>query len=138
FQSLRQLGNQEYERERWTEALAYVEEAHEFRPDNVDLTERLFLLQIQAGRRADARKTLSDLKALKPKHPPFELYELDPVDIRSAHDLEVLLDTLGRLIDSMPNDAATQEKAVIRVTPLLQQRADDLTRQMRDIREDLR
>ena len=39
---------------------------------------------------------------------------------------------------SVPNDHATQEKAVIRVTPLLQQRADDITKQMRDIREDLR
>jgi tetratricopeptide (TPR) repeat protein len=138
FQTLRYLGNQEYEHERWTEALAYVEEAHGFRPDNTDLTERLFLLQIQAGRRSDARKTLTHLKGLKPKHPPFELYELDLIDVRSAHDVEMLLDTLGRLIDSMPNDPATQEKAVVRVTPLLQQRADDLTKQMRDIREDLR
>jgi len=138
FQTLRYLGNQEYERERWNESLAYIEEAHEFRPDNIDLTERLFLLQIQAGRRSDARKTLADLKALKPKHPPFEMYELDLIDIRSAHDVEVLLDTFGRLIDTLPNDPATQEKAVVRVTPLLQQRADDLTKQMRDIREDLR
>ena len=138
FQTLRQLGNQEYERERWNEALAYIEEAHAFRPENLDLAERLFLLQIQAGHRPDARKTLSHLKEFKPKHPPFELYELDLIDIRSAHDVELLLDTLGRLIDSMPNDPASQEKAVVRVTPLLQQRADDLTRQMRDIREDLR
>lgn len=138
FQVLKYLGNEHYERERWTEALSYIEEAHRLQPENVDLADRLFLLQIQAGRRDEARKTLEILRQLRPKHPTYELYELDLIEVRTADDLENLLETLGRVVEQMHGDAAAQEKAVLRVLPTLQFRADQLTKQMREIREDLR
>jgi tetratricopeptide (TPR) repeat protein len=138
FQILKHLGNQHYEAERWTHALSYLEEAHALQPDNVELVERLFLLQVQANQRTEARKTLNELRHLRPKHPSFELYELDLVEMRSAEDLEKLLDALGRVIDSFADDPGQQEKAVVRTMPALQHRADQLTKLMREIREDLR
>ncbi|MFL5341273.1 MAG: tetratricopeptide repeat protein [Gemmataceae bacterium] len=138
FQVLKHLGNQHYEGERWTHALAYIEEAHRMRPENLDLTERLFLLQVQAGQRDEARKTLNELRHQKPKNPTYELYELDLIEIRSSEDLEQLLDVLGRVVDTYPDDKTAQEKAVVRTIPALQHRADQLTKAMRDIREDLR
>jgi tetratricopeptide (TPR) repeat protein len=137
YQVLRHLGNVAYERERWNQALSYLSEAQQFHPDNIDLTERLFLLQIQSGNRAAARKTLSHLQNLRPKHPPFELYELDLIEVRNAADLERLLDSLAQVVDRLIDDPASQDRAVTRVLPQLQARADQLTRVMRDIREDL-
>src|SRR5262249_3515524 len=138
FQVLKHLGNQHYEAERWTHALSYLEEAHALQPDNVDMVERLFLLQVQANQRTEARKTLNHLRHLRPKHPSFELYELDLVEMRSAEDLEKLLDALGRVVDAFADDPGQQEKAVVRIMPALQHRADQLTKLMREIREDLR
>jgi tetratricopeptide (TPR) repeat protein len=138
FHVLRYLGNQNYERERWTEALAFVEQALRLQPDNPDLAERLFLLQIQAGQRGEAGKTLQTMRQLKPNHPPFELFELDLIEVRTADDLENLIEAFGRVIERIHGEPGAQEKAVLRVLPTLQYRADQLTRQMREIREDLR
>jgi tetratricopeptide (TPR) repeat protein len=137
YQVLRHLGNQAYDRERWSQALSYLAEAQQFHPDNVELNERLFLLQIQANNRAAARQTLSRLQTLRPKHATFELYELDLIEVRNAADLERLLDALAKVVERMISDPSVQDKAVTRVFPQLQGRADQLTRVMRDIREDL-
>ena len=138
FQVLKHLGNLHYEGERWNQALSYIEEAHTLQPDNLELSERLFLLQVQAGRRDEARTTLNEMRHQRPKYPAYELYELDLIEIRSSEDLEKLLDVLGRVVDMFPDDPPSIEKAVIRVTPALQYRADQLTKLMREIREDLR
>jgi hypothetical protein len=74
----------------------------------------------------------------RPKYATYELYELDLIEIRSSEDLEKLLDVLGRVVDMFPDDPPSIEKAVVRVTPALQYRADQLTKLMREIREDLR
>jgi Flp pilus assembly protein TadD len=137
FQVLRHLGNQHYERENWAESRGYLQEAHELRPDDFDLAERLFLLQVQAGNRAAARTVLTHLQQLRPKHPPFELYELDLIEVRTAADLERLLDTVARVVERLIEDPTSQEKVVSRVWPQLQVRADQLTRTLREIREDL-
>jgi len=138
FQVLRYLGNQQYDREKWPEALAYLEEAHNLRQDLPELAERVFLLQVQVGKRAEARRTLNVLHQLRPKHGPYQLYELDLVEVRASADLEKLLDALARVVEQMLDDPAVQDKAVQRVLPTLQYRADYLTRVMREIREDLR
>src|SRR5262245_41440184 len=133
----RHLGNLNYERERWKQALSYLDEAQQLRPQDADLSERVFLLQVQAGNRAAARKVLSHLQQLRPKHSPFELYELDLIEVRNAADLERLLDALAHVVERLIEDPASQDKAVTRVLPQLQVRADQLTRVLRDIREDL-
>jgi tetratricopeptide (TPR) repeat protein len=138
YQVLRFLGNQQYDRERWPEALSFLEEAHSFQPELTDLAERVFLLQIQVGKRTEARRTLNHLHQLKPKHSTYQLYELDLVDVRASADLEKLLDALSRVVEQMMDDPSVQDKAVQRVMPALQHRADYLTRVMREIREDLR
>src|SRR5262249_10784790 len=138
FQVLRYLGNQHYEREHWTEAMAYLDQAHRLQPENTEIAERLFLLQIQAGQRTDARKTLSEMQQRTPKHTPYELYELDLIEVRTADDLENLIEAFGQVIERVHQDPAAQEKAVARIIPTLQYRSDQLTRQMREIRDDLR
>jgi tetratricopeptide (TPR) repeat protein len=138
FQLLKYLGNQKYEQEQWHEALAYLEEAQKLEPENVDLAERLFLLQVQAGNRGEARKLLALLQQLKPKHPPYELYELDLIEVRSGDDLEALVEALHHVVEQLSSDPTIQDKAVTRVWPMLQYRSDQLTKTMREIREDLR
>ncbi|HEV3144053.1 MAG TPA: tetratricopeptide repeat protein [Gemmataceae bacterium] len=138
FQLLKYLGNQKYEQEKWPEALAYLQEAQKLQPENLELTERLFLLQIQAGQREEARKLLTEMQALKPKHPPFEMYELDLIEVRSGEDLETLVETLHHVVEQLSHDPSVQDKAVTRVWPMLQYRSDQLTKVMREIREDLR
>jgi tetratricopeptide (TPR) repeat protein len=137
FHVLRHLGNQAYEREQWNSAMAYLSEAQKLEPDNTDLTERLFLLQVQAGERIQARRTLSHLQLLKPKHGPFELYELDLIEVRNGADLERLLDALAMVVERLVGDLTSQDKAVTRVLPQFQARADQLTRTLREIRDDL-
>ena len=138
FQVLKHVGNLHYEGARWNLALSYVDQAHALQPDNLDLAERLFLLQVQAGQRDEARNTLNEMRHQRPKNPTYELYELDLIELRTADDLEQLLDALGRVVDTFPDDKTAQEKAVVRIIPSLQFRADQLTKTMREIREDLR
>jgi Flp pilus assembly protein TadD len=138
FQLLKYLGNQKYDVEKWPEALTYLEEAQKLQPDNLDLSERLFLLYVQAGQRADARRLLTEMQTLKPKHPTFEMYELDLIEVRSGEDLETLVETLHHVVEQLIHDPSVQDKAVVRVWPMLQNRSDQLTKVMREIREDLR
>jgi tetratricopeptide (TPR) repeat protein len=137
YQVLRHLGNQAYDRERWGQALSYLAEAQQFHPENVELAERLFLLQVQGNNRAGARKTLTQLQSLRPRHAAYELYELDLIEVRNAADLERLLEALSKLVEKLIDDPSVQEKAVGRLFPQLQARADQLTRVLREIREDL-
>lgn len=137
FHILRHLGNQNYDRERWQQALAYLHEAHELRPDDLELAERVFLLQVQAGNRPAARSMLTHMQTLKPKHGPFELYELDLIEVQDGADLERLLDALAQTVERLIDDPTSQDKAVARVLPQLQARADGLTRVLREIRDDL-
>jgi len=138
FQLLKYLGNQKYEAEKWPEALAYLEEAQKLQPENLELSERLFLLYVQAGQRAEARKLLTEMQTLKPKHPTYEMYELDLIEVRSGEDLETLVETLHHVVEQLIHDPSVQDKAVTRVWPMLQYRSDQLTKVMREIREDLR
>jgi Flp pilus assembly protein TadD len=138
FELLKHLGNQKYDQEKWPEALGYLEEAQKLEPENADLAERLFLLQMQAGNRGEARKMLGHMQMLKPKYPPYELYELDMIEVRTGEDLELLVETLHRVIELLAGDPAVQDKAVTRAWPMLQYRSDQLTKLMREIRDDLR
>ncbi len=94
-------------------------------------------MQIQANNRSAARKVLTHLQQLRPKHPPFELYELDLIEVRNAADLERLLDALAHAVERLVDDPGSQDKAVVRVLPQLQSRTDQITRVLREIREDL-
>ncbi len=57
FHVLRHLGNLHYERESWAEARAYLDQAHELRPDDIDLAERCFYCK--SRRTTEARRERS-------------------------------------------------------------------------------
>ena len=64
-------------------ALNYVQRAVQLRPSDVETLEQLFHLQNQAKRQGDARRTLEQMRRIKPGEPQYELYELDFVEVKS-------------------------------------------------------
>jgi tetratricopeptide (TPR) repeat protein len=100
------------EKERWADALAYVERAHQVRPKEADTLERLFHLYLQVNRPQDARQALRKLRELRPNEPQHDLYELNLMKVKTLDDLERKLTELDRILKKYPNDPRVQDKAV--------------------------
>jgi Flp pilus assembly protein TadD len=141
FESLGRLAGRYGEKEKWSSALSYVQRAAHLRPNDADVLERLFHLYNQAKRPQDARRTLEQLRRIRPGEPQYELYELDLVEVKGLNDIERLLTEIERIRKRHPNDARVDERAVNmvgNVIPLMGNLCDQLTDQMSKVIDQVR
>ncbi len=141
FESLGRLAARYSEKEKWTSALSYVQRAAQLRPNDADTLERLFHLYNQAKRPQDARRTLDNLRRLRPGEPQYELYELDLIEVKGLNEIEKLLSDIDRILKRYPDDARVEERAVTmvgNVIPLMGNLCDQLTDQMSKVIDQVR
>jgi tetratricopeptide (TPR) repeat protein len=141
FESLSRLAGRYSEKEKWNSALGYVQRAARLRPDDPDVMERLFHLFNHAKRPGDARRTLEQLRRLRPKDPQLDLYELDLIEVKGLNDIERLLTDIDQILKRHPGDARVEERAVSmvgNVIPLMGNLCDQLTEQMSKVVDQVR
>jgi tetratricopeptide (TPR) repeat protein len=141
FQGLRRLADRYREKEKWTQALGYVQRARVLRPEDPEILEQLFMLFNQVKKPQDARKTLDRLRELRPDDPQLDLYELDLTEVKSLSDIERLLTDIEHVLKRFPGDARVEERAVGmvgNVIPLMGSLCDQLTDQMSKVVDQVR
>ena len=141
YEGLGRLASRYGEKEKWSSALSYVQRAAHLRPNDPDTLERLFHLYNQAKRPQDARRTLENLRRIRPGEPQYELYELDLIEVKGLNDIEKLLTEIDRILKRYPNDARVEERAVSMVgtvIPLMGNLCDQLTDQMSKVIDQVR
>jgi tetratricopeptide (TPR) repeat protein len=141
FESLNRLATRFGEKEKWTSALGYVQRAARLRPEAPEVLERLFHLYNHSKRPQDARRTLDELRRLRPQDPQYELYELDLVEVKGLNDIERLLNEIERIRRRYPDDNRVGERAVnmvANVIPLMGNLCDQLTEQMSKVIDQVR
>jgi tetratricopeptide (TPR) repeat protein len=141
FASLTRWAGRYAEKERWNNALTYMQRAARLRPDDYETMERLFHLYCNAKRPNDARRTLDQLRRARPNDPQLDLYELDLVEVKSLNDIERLLMDIDTVMKRYPGDARVEERAVSMVgsvIPLMGKMCDDLTDQMSKVIDQVR
>src|SRR5262249_26038683 len=141
YQSLRRLADRYREKEKWTQALAYLQRARALRPEEPEILEQLFHLFNQAKKPQDARKTLERLRELRPQDPQLDLYELDLTEVKNLNDIDRLLGDIDRILKRYPDDARVEERAVTmvgNVIPLMGSLCDQLTDQMSKVTDQVR
>ncbi len=111
YETLGRLATCYADKERWSNALAYLERANRLRPREADVLERLFHLYVQLHRPDDARRVLRQLREARPNEPQNELYELSLIRVKSVDDLERKLNELERIIKKFPHEPRIQDKA---------------------------
>jgi Flp pilus assembly protein TadD len=133
YEGLLRLAGKYSDKEKWNNAISYLQRASQLRPEDSDAMERLFHLYNQAKRNGDARRTLEQLRKLRPSEPQYELYELDLIEVKGLNDIEKLLSEIDRIRKRYPGDARVDERAVGmvgNVIPLMGNLCDQLTDQM--------
>jgi Flp pilus assembly protein TadD len=141
YESLNRLSGKYGEKEKWNSALSYMQRAAQVRPGDSETLERLFQLYTQAKRTQDARRTLDQMRRIKPGEPQYELYELDLIDVKGLNDIERLLTEIDRIRKRHPDDARVEERAVNmvgNVIPLMGNLCDQLTDQMGKVIDQVR
>jgi Flp pilus assembly protein TadD len=141
YESLNRLAGRYGEKEKWSSALGYMQRAAQVRPNDSETMERLFHLYNQAKRPSDARRTLEQMRRLKPGEPQYELYELDLIEVKGLNDIERLLAEIERIRKRYPDDARVEERAVNmvgNVIPLMGNLCDQLTDQMGKVIDQVR
>jgi tetratricopeptide (TPR) repeat protein len=141
FEGLVRLGGRYSERERWAQALSYVQRAQRLRPRDPDILERLFHLYNHLKRPEDARRTLRQLREVKPNEPQYDLFELDLVEVKNLSDIDRVLGEIDRVLKRHPNDARVEERAVTmvgNVIPLMHDLADRLTDELSKVVDQVR
>jgi tetratricopeptide (TPR) repeat protein len=141
FESLSRLAVRYGEKEKWSSALGYVQRAQALRPNDPEVLERLFHLYNQAKRPQDARRTLEQLRRLRPSEPQYELLELDLVEVKGLADIERLLSDIDRIRKRYPGEARVEERAVAmvgNVIPLMGNLCHQLTDQMNKVTDQVR
>lgn len=141
YEGLNRLADVYTKKERWANALPYLQRAHRMRPHEPEMLERLFHLYNQVKRPEDARRTLRRLRELRPEDPQFELYELDLREVRTLEDIDRMLADIRRTLNRHPNDMRVEERAVNmvgNVIPLMGRMCDQLTDQLGKIVDQVR
>jgi Flp pilus assembly protein TadD len=141
YEALTRLATRYSEKDKWSSALSYMQRAAQLRPNDVETMERLFHLYNQAKRPQDARRTLEQMRKVRPGEPQYELYELDLIDVKGLNDIEKLLNEIDRIRKRYPDDARVDERAVNmvgNVIPLMGQLCDQLTDQMGKVVDQVR
>jgi Flp pilus assembly protein TadD len=141
YEGLLRLGTRYSERERWTQALGYVQRAQRHRPRDPDVLERLFHLYNHLKRPEDARRTLRQLREVKPNEPQYDLFELDLVEVKNLSDIDKMLGEIERVLKRYPNDARVEERALTmvgNVVPLMHDLAERLTDELAKVQSQIR
>jgi Flp pilus assembly protein TadD len=141
YESLHRLAARYGEKEKWANAIGYMQRAAQVRPDEPEALERLFQMYNQAKRTADARRTLEQLRRTRPGEPQYELYELDLIEVKGLNDIEKLLTEIERIRRRYPDDQRVDERAVSmahNVIPLMGNLCDQLTEQMSKVIDQVR
>jgi Flp pilus assembly protein TadD len=141
YESLSRLAGRHSEKEKWASALGFVQRAARMRPGDPDTLERLFHLYNHAKRPQEARRTLEQLRRLRPSDPQLELYELDLIEVKGLNDIERLLSEIDRILKRHPNEPKVEERAVSmvgNVIPLMGNLCDQLTDQMSKVIDQVR
>jgi Flp pilus assembly protein TadD len=141
YEGLMRLASRYTERERWAQALNYVQRAQRLRPRDPDTLERLFHLYNHLKRPEDARRTLRQLREIKPNEPQYDLFELDLVEVKNLSDIDRMLGEIDRVVKRHPNDARVEERALAlvgNVIPLMHDLADRLTEELSKVVDQVR
>ena len=141
MRALSRLAGKYSEKEKWNSAVGYIQRAASLRPNDGDTLERLFHLYNHAKRTKDARRTLEQLRRLRPKDPQLDLYELDLIEVKGLNDIERLLTDIDAIRKRYPGDARVEERAVSmvgNVIPLMGNLCDQLTDQMSKVIDQVR
>jgi Flp pilus assembly protein TadD len=141
YEGLSRLAGKYREKEKWSSAVGYVQRASSLRPNDPDTMEQLFHLFANAKRFKDARRTLDQLRRLRPNDPQLDLYELDLVEVKSLNDIERMLAEIDRIMKRYPNEARVEERAVNmvgNVIPVLGNICDKLTDEMSRVIDQVR
>jgi tetratricopeptide (TPR) repeat protein len=141
FEGLLRLAGRYSERERWAQALGYVQRAHRLRPRDPETLERLFHLYNHLKRPDDARRTLRQMREIRPNEPQYDLYELDLVELKSLGDIDRMLGEIDRVLKRHPNDGRVEERAlnmVGNVIPLMSDLCDRLTEELSKVVDQVR
>jgi tetratricopeptide (TPR) repeat protein len=141
YEGLVRLGARYSERERWAQALGYVQRAQRLRPRDPDILERLFHLYNHLKRPEDARRTLRQLREVKPNEPQYDLFELDLVEVKNLSDIDKMLGEIDRVLKRHPNDARVEERALTmvgNVIPMMHDLADRLTDELSKVVDQVR
>jgi Flp pilus assembly protein TadD len=141
FESLTRLANRYGEREKWSSALAYVQRAQTLRPNDPDVLEHLFHLYRQAKRLPDARRSLDQLRRMRPEEPQYELFELNLDEGRGLSDIERRLNEIDRIRRKYPGHKRVEEYAVNMVgdvIPWMGKLCDELTAHMSKVIDQVR
>jgi tetratricopeptide (TPR) repeat protein len=119
FEGLNRLAACHSEKDRWQNALGYLRRAHQLRPRNTEVLERLFHLHHHLRRPEDARRVLQKLRELKPGEPQYDLYEIDLIEVKSLNDIDRVLTEIDRVLKKHPDEARVEERAVNMVGSVL-------------------
>jgi tetratricopeptide (TPR) repeat protein len=141
LQSLRRLADRYREREKWNQAITYLQRARAIRPDDADILEQLFMVLSQAKKPQEARKALDRLREVRPGDPQLDLYELDLNEVKNLNDIEKLLMDIDRVLKRYPGEPRVEERAVNmvgNVVPLMGSLCDQLTDQMSKVIDQVR
>ena len=129
------------EKERWPQALRYLESAQRLQPDNVEMLERLFHMYHQVRRPDQARRILQQLQRHRPGEPKYELYELDLIEINELDDLERWFNDVARVQHRWPGNSTVDDRASVMIgnavsfmTRLGDQLTDQLNKVMKQVR----
>jgi Flp pilus assembly protein TadD len=138
---MNRLATKYAEKEKWNSAISYLQKATQMKGADPEAMERLFHLYQQAKRPNDARRTLDQMRKLRPGEPQYELYELDLIEVKSLNDIEKLITEIDRIRQRHPGDARVEDRAVGMVgniIPLMGNLCDNLTDQMTRVVDQIR
>jgi Flp pilus assembly protein TadD len=141
YEGLIRLASRYSERERWGQALGHAQRAQRLRPRDSDILERLFHLYNHLKRPEDARRTLRQLREVKPHEPQYDLFELDLVEVKNLNDIDRMLGEIDRVLKRHPNDARVEERALTmvgNVVPLMHDLAERLTDELSKVQDQVR
>ena len=141
YECMNRLSNKYAEKEKWNSAIGYLQRATQMKAADPEAMERLFHLYQQAKRPGDARRTLDQMRKLRPGEPQYDLYELDLIEVKSLSDIEKLISEIDRIRQRYPGDARVEERAVGmvgNVIPLMGNLCDQLTDQMTRVVDQIR
>jgi tetratricopeptide (TPR) repeat protein len=104
FECLNRLATHHGERGQWPEALACLQRALQFRPDDLETLEKLFHLLNQLKRPEDARETLRRLQGLGTDEPRVKLFELELVTLNNLDNVNRVVSEVERIVEKYPKD----------------------------------
>jgi tetratricopeptide (TPR) repeat protein len=141
YEGLVRLANRYRDKEKWSSAVNYMQRACQLRANHPESLEQLFHLYVQAKRHPEARRTLDQLRKMRPEEPQYDLYELDLIEVKGLNDIERLLTEISRIRGTYPNDPRVEERATMMVSnviPLMGNLCDQLTDQMSKVIDQVR